>query len=80
MWCHRSSLVTPRAPAGVATRRAVAFCAVGSSKGSSVVPATTIALLLPTAQNPYGAGASTLENQAPATLTSADKAAMLIPK
>jgi len=47
-----------------ATRRAVVFCAVGSSKGSSVFPDTAFALLLPTSQNPYGAGASTPENQA----------------
>ena len=37
-----------------ATRRAAVFCAVGSSKGSSVFPDTAIALLLPTSQNPCG--------------------------
>src|SRR5580698_9770275 len=63
----RRPSVEPRDTAGIrrtATRRAVVFCAVGSSKGSSVVPATTFALLLPTTQNPYGAGVSILENQA----------------
>ena len=41
-----------------ATRRAAVFCAVGSSKGSSVFPDTAVALLLPTPQNSRGAGAS----------------------
>ena len=63
----RSSSVEPCDAAGArrtATRRAVVFCAVGSSKGSSVFPDTAVALLLPTSQNTYGAGASILENQA----------------
>ena len=41
-----------------ATQRAAVFCAVGSSKGSSVFPDTAFALLLPTSQNPCGAGDS----------------------
>jgi len=43
-----------------ATQGAAVFCAVGSSKGSSVFPDTIFALLLPTSQNPCGAGASIL--------------------
>jgi hypothetical protein len=47
-----------------ATRRAGAFCVVGSSKGLPVFPDTGCAFLLPTPQNPSGAGDSTWENQA----------------
>jgi len=57
----RCPSVEPRDAAGArqtATRRAAVYCAVGLSKGSSVFPDTTFALLLPTAQYPSGAGTS----------------------
>jgi hypothetical protein len=44
-----------------ATRRAGVFCVVGSSKGLPVFPDTGRAFLLPTPQNPSGAGDSASE-------------------
>src|SRR5215471_7045947 len=60
---HRSSGATKRAPARNPFG-AGGFCVLGSSKGSLVVPATSFALLLPTPQNPLGAGTSTSEKRA----------------